>query len=211
MRIAGSHCLPEETCCGKRPQDAAHVVWLQILTLLWMGIECSVAILSAWRAHSSALLAFGFDSFVELMSAGIVLLQFGRRLNLDSRRAARMAGVLLFVLAAVVTIDSVGAIALHVRPGTSWLGLMITGTALLIMPGLAFAKRRAARRIQNRALLADAVQSATCAYLALITMCGLTINALFHISWVDPAAALAAVPIICIEGKRALSGENSCC
>ena len=211
MKNASVHCLREEACCGKQSEEAAYVVWLQIVTLSWMAIECCVAMLSAWRAHSSALLAFGSDSFVELMSAGIVLLQFGRTFRVDARQATRAAGVLLFVLAAVITVDSVSAIALHVRPETSWLGLMITAAALVIMPGLALAKRKVARRIENRALLADAVQSATCAYLALIVMFGLAINALFHISWIDPAAALMAVPIICIEGKRALSGETRCC
>jgi divalent metal cation (Fe/Co/Zn/Cd) transporter len=85
-------------------------------------------------------------------------------------------------------------------------------SALLIMPILAWAKRRAAHVTNNRALFADAVQSATCAYLAGITLCGLAINAVFHIRWIDPVAALVAIPVICIEGKRALSGDAcQCC
>ena len=71
------------------------------------------------------------------------------------------------------------------------------------------AKREAAQVTGESALAADAVQSATCAYLAAITLLGLFINALFHIWWVDPAAGLAAVPILCMEAKRAMGG-NSC-
>jgi divalent metal cation (Fe/Co/Zn/Cd) transporter len=59
-------------------------------------------------------------------------------------------------------------------------------------------------------LTADAVQSATCAYLVGITLAGLVLNAVLHIRWIDPAAALVAVPVICLEGKKALQGEECC-
>jgi divalent metal cation (Fe/Co/Zn/Cd) transporter len=80
------------------------------------------------------------------------------------------------------------------------------------MPMLAWAKRRVAQRTNNRALAADAVQSATCAYLAAITLVGLVINAIWHIHWVDSAAALLALPILIVEGRRALRGVScGCC
>jgi len=66
----------------------------------------------------------------------------------------------------------VGAMALRLRPETSFADLGITLAALIAMPALAFLKRREARRSNNRALAADAVQSATCAYVALITLVG---------------------------------------
>lgn len=76
------------------------------------------------------------------------------------------------------------------------------------MPILTWVKRRTARLTNNRALAADAVQSATCAYLAAITLAGLFINTEWHIHWVDSAAALLALPILIIEGRRALRGES---
>lgn len=98
------------------------------------------------------------------------------------------------------------------RPDPSWIGVGITVAALAIMPGLAWFKRKVARTTDNRALAADAVQSATCAYLAAVTLTGLGINTVFHIRWIDSAAALAAVPILLIEGRRAMRGEScGCC
>jgi divalent metal cation (Fe/Co/Zn/Cd) transporter len=77
---------------------------------------------------------------------------------------------------------------------------------------LAWMKRREARRINNRALAADATQSATCAYLAGVTLAGLLIFAVWHIRWVDTVAALAAIPILLIEGRRTWQGEScGCC
>ena len=87
----------------------------------------------------------------------------------------------------------------------------ITAAALLSMPVLAILKRRQARLLNNRALAADATQSATCAYLAAVTLAGLVANSLWHISWIDTTAALAAVPVLLVEGRRTWRGEGCGC
>jgi divalent metal cation (Fe/Co/Zn/Cd) transporter len=199
--------------CPHAPKDTNRSIrLLQITTICWMLIECSVALTAAWRAHSPALLAFGSDSSVELLSAIVVLLQFTSILKVSTERAARLAGILLYLLAGIVAMISVSALVLRVEPDTSKLGIGVTIAALTIMPVLSRAKRRNANLTGNRALAADAVQSATCAYLAGLTLLGLILNATLHIRWVDPLAALIAIPIIVIEARRALRGEVlGCC
>ena len=187
------------------------VLWLQAVTLTWMALECGIALTSAVKAHSAALLAFGADSTVELLSAGVVLLQYVPGFALGARRARSMAAALLFTLAAIVVV-SVGTGSLFsVRAETSRAGLAITIAALLVMPVLAWLKRREARRVGDAALAADAMQSATCAYLALLTLSGLAANALMHIAWLDSAAALLAVPLLVREGRATLRGQGCSC
>lgn len=204
-------------CCSsceapKRPSHSTYALWLQGITLAWMVVECGVALWSAVRAHSPALLAFGADSLVELLSACVVLLQFTPHLRLHETRAARMAGVLLYMLAVVVTAIAVSSLVLGMRPEASMTGIVITALALVVMPLLAWQKRRLARLRGDAAMAADAVQSATCAYLAAITLAGLAVNAAWHIAWMDAAAALVAVPVIVIEARRAMRGEScGCC
>jgi divalent metal cation (Fe/Co/Zn/Cd) transporter len=208
---AETHSNKRNVVCPS-PTDAAHkVVWLQGITLVWMVAECGVSLYGAASAHSSALLAFGADSFVELLSATVVLLAIVPSFPLSKDRAARLAGVLLFVLAAVVALVTLLSFLYRVKPETSCSGIAITLAALLVMPILAWAKRRAARRTNNRALAADAVQSATCAYLAAVTLAGLGINAIWHIHWMDSAAALVALPFLIVEGQRAFRGESCAC
>jgi divalent metal cation (Fe/Co/Zn/Cd) transporter len=182
------------------------------MTLAWMLAECGISFCGAISAHSPALVAFGADSFVELLSATVVLLAILPSFPLTKDRAARLAGILLFVLAGVVALVTVLSLLYRVKPETSCSGIAITLAALVVMPILAWMKRKIARQTNNRALAADAVQSATCAYLAAITLAGLAINAVWHIHWVDSAAALLALPILIVEGRRALRGEScGCC
>jgi divalent metal cation (Fe/Co/Zn/Cd) transporter len=174
-----------------------------------MLVECAAALFAAARAHSVALLAFGSDSLIELLSAMVVLLQFVPRFPLKKTQAERAAAILLFLLAAVVV--CIAALAWQRPVETSWLGIAVTALALLVMPVLARLKRRQARALDNRALAADATQSATCAYLAAVTLAGLAINAIWHVAWIDTVAALAAVPILIVEGRRTWRGEGCAC
>jgi divalent metal cation (Fe/Co/Zn/Cd) transporter len=195
----------------RRPSKVpAIVLWLQGITLAWMLVECAVSLYAAKTAHSVALLAFGSDSLVELLSASVALMSFLPSFPLTKDHAARWAGILLFVLASLIAFTAITALIRDVQPDASYSGISITVAALVIMPLLTWLKRKVAKATGNRALAADAVQSATCAYLAAITLSGLAVNALFHIRWMDSVAAFAALPILVIEGRKAMRGESCC-
>ena len=90
------------------PNQTRQIRQVQVLTIIWMLVEVVVSLFSAWRAHSPALLAFGGDSVIELASAVVVLWRFrsASTCGTDEGRAARIAGALLFVLAACVAMVS---------------------------------------------------------------------------------------------------------
>src|SRR5277367_3891034 len=91
-------------------ETTRRIVRIQALTLVWMTVEAVVSLVAAWTAHSPALLGFGGDSAVELLSAAVVLWLFrspSSRGDHAEHRAARIAGSLLFVLAAFVALASV--------------------------------------------------------------------------------------------------------
>jgi divalent metal cation (Fe/Co/Zn/Cd) transporter len=188
------------------------VLWLQGITLAWMLVECGISLFAAVKARSPAIFAFGADSLVELFSASVVLLQFAPRFSLSRKDATRVASILLFLLAGIVAVIAGLALILHVHPAVSPIGIAVTLAALIAMPVLAWLKRRQAVLDHNPALAADAAQSATCAYLAAVTLAGLAVNALFHMQWFDPLAALVALPLLVREGVAAWRGATcGCC
>ncbi len=178
-----------------------------------MSVEAALSLYAAWRAHSPALAAFGGDSAIELLSALVVLWSF-RPGNSGhaQRRAARIAGALLFALAAYVALASARSLLGYSVPKPSLLGMAVLAAATLIMPALAREKRRLSALTGSAALRADAAESALCAYLSIIALAGIAAHAIWHIAWADPVAALAITPFIVYEAREAMRGKAcGCC
>ena len=51
------------------------------------------------------------------------------------------------------------------------------------------------------------MQTSLCAYLSLIALVGVALNALFGWWWADPAAALAMTPIVAREGAEGVRAK----
>ena len=187
---------------------------IQTITIIWMSVEAGLSLSAAWRARSPALLAFGGDSAVELLSAGVVLWRFGSRDAQEraEKNASYFAGVLLFVLAAFVVAASIVSILGYGEPKPSYLGIGVLTAAAAIMPWLAWEKRKLSAVTGSASLRADAAESALCAYLSLAALAGLAANTIWHIPWADPLAALLVAPLIVIEGRKAIRGQPcGCC
>src|ERR1035438_8268673 len=196
------------------PDAIRRIHRVQTVTIAWMSVEAVVSLFAAWRARSPALLAFGGDSAIELFSAVVVLWRFrASAAHEDAEKlAARVAGILLFALAAYVAVTSIKSLLGYGEPKPTFLGIAILIAAAVVMPWLAREKRRLSGVTGSAALRADAAQSALCAYLSLIALAGLAINAIWHVKWADPVAALVVLPLIVWEGREAMRGKTcGCC
>lgn len=186
------------------------IIRIQALTLIWMTVEAAVSLGAAWAARSPALLSFGGDSAVELLSAAVVLRRFSGRSRQDhaEEQAAKIAGALLFVLAAFVVLAStLSLLGLLAEPRPSWVGIVLLILASLVMPWLSRQKGLLSAATGSAALRADATESAVCGYLAVIALAGLSANAIWKVNWADPLAALALLPFILHEGWEAMRGK----
>ena len=185
---------------------------LEYATLGWNTIEAAGSITVGILAASVALVGFGADALIESLSGCVLLwrLRSGDLGESREHRALRLVGISFLVLAAYVLFDAVTSLTAGERPQASMIGVLIASVSLIVMPVLARAKRRVAKRIQSNALAADSRQTALCAYLSFILLLGLALNQLFGWWWSDPLAALLMVPIIAREGVEALRGEHCC-
>ena len=198
-------------------------VRIELVTIIWMTIEASIAIVTGFATHSVSLQGFGIDSIIELISGGVLLwrLRVEQRggttgvVERAERRAAWITAISLFALAVYIVGDSAFAFLTRSRPEASWWGIGLAIAATIIMPLLWRGKLRVARRIESAALKADAMCSITCAYMAITLLIGLLLNKFFGWWWADPLAALALVYFIVKEGREALhearTGETCCC
>jgi divalent metal cation (Fe/Co/Zn/Cd) transporter len=185
------------------------VLRLQVFTILWMALEASISLGAAWRSRSPAMFAFGGDSLMEMLSAGVLFWRF--RFELNEARAARIAGVLLFALAGLVMLTSVLNFLGYREAQRSLVGIGILLAAAVVMPSLANRKWKLAVITSRAALKADATESALCGYMALIAVAGLAVNAIWGKSLADPLAALALTPLIVREGWEAIRSAKLGC
>ena len=176
---------------------------LEYASIAWMVIEAGVSITAGVLASSLALVAFGLDSIIELLSAMIVIWQLRDTDETRETRAVRLIGVTFFALAAYLLAEGIGDLVGEARPQPSVPGLAITGAALLVMPGLAIAKHRTGRALGSRTLTADSAETALCALTSGAALIGVGLNAAFGWWWADPAAALAIGALAVREGLEA--------
>lgn len=180
---------------------------LEFFTIGWNLLEAVVAIGSGYLAGSIALVGFGVDSLIESLSGSILLWRLADESDEREKIAVRLVGVSFLILAAYVGLDAVKSLIYQEAPEASHVGIGLAVVSILIMPLLARAKKDVGVKLGSRAMVSDSKQTNICAYLSVILLAGLLLNALFGWWWADPVAALIMLPIIVKEGIEGLRGE----
>ncbi|MGH7690209.1 MAG: cation transporter [Gemmatimonadaceae bacterium] len=188
---------------------------LSWLSIGWMTIEAGVAIVAALLAGSVALLGFGFDSLIELVSASVIIWRFtGARGRSDAaeRRAQRLIAACFVALALYVAFDAVRTLADVSRPEASWAGAVVAAGAVVFMPWLARAKGRVATELGSAATAGDAAQSWLCALAAAGVLLSVVANAALAWWWLDPVIGLGIAGLAVREARDAWAGDacNDC-
>jgi divalent metal cation (Fe/Co/Zn/Cd) transporter len=188
---------------------------LEYFTIAYNSLEGLIAIAFGALAGSIALVGFGFDSVIEVTSGAVLLWRLraemdeGRRERAEAR-SLRIVGICFIALAIYVGYEATASLLRQEPPERSVPGIVLAAASLVVMPLLARAKRRVARGIDSAAMTADAKQTELCTYLSAILLGGLALNALAGWWWADPVGALLMVPLIAVEGYKALRGESCC-
>jgi hypothetical protein len=134
---------------------ARRICLLVAATITYNVVEAAVAITAGTLASSTALIGFGLDSVIEVSSAAAVARQFSAR-DHNAREARekttlRIIAVSFFALAAYVGVDAVRALAGTGEAERSVPGIVIAA-ALLLMPFLSAAQRKAGRELGRRCI-----------------------------------------------------------
>lgn len=174
-------------------------------------VEAAVSVAAGAAASSIALVGFGLDSLVEVMSGLVILWQFRHPLpQTRERQALRLIAVSFFALGAYVTVESARSLLGASEPDSSPLGVGIAAASLLVMPLLSWAQRRTGRELGSGSVVADSKQTLLCTYLSAVLLVGLVLNATLGWGWADPVAGLVIAAVAVREGLEAWRGESCC-
>lgn len=186
---------------------------LEYFSVAWMVFEFGVGLTSGIRAGSILLIAFGLDSFLELISGGTLIWRLRKSVAQTAgaaeiaraeRRSSLVVGTILLLLAVYVTGVSGYHLVTHQTADTSWSGMAIAVASVILMPLLTVGKRRIGRTIHSAALIEDGMCNVTCAYMAATVLIGALLTAAFGWWWADSVAALILVYFIASEGVEAV-------
>lgn len=185
--------------------------WLVLATLLYNVAEGIIAIWAGVRAGSISLVAFGADSYLEVAAAAVVLWRLGIA---DSEcaeavedRAVQFIGWTFLALAAAIVYQSAWSLAAGGSAGESLIGIGLAAASVIVMPGIAFLKLRAAARGNIPVLAVEAKETLACSYLSLTLLIGLLVTALLGWWWLDAVTALLLTPWLIREGLEGIRGE----
>ena len=177
-------------------------------TIGYNVVEAVVAISAGAAASSAALIGFGLDSVVEVVSAAAIAWQFaGRDHEARERTALRIVAFSFFALAAYVGFEAVRALAGGAEAEHSTVGIVLAAVSLAVMPALSFLERRTGRELGSAAVVADSKQTLICSYLSAVLLAGLVLNSAVGWWWADPLAALVIAGFAVREGIEAWRGD----
>ena len=186
---------------------------LSWLSLAYMTAEGATAITAAVLSSSVALLGFGLDSAIEALASIIVIWRFTgtRRLSEHAeQRAQRLVAITFFLLAPYITQDAIRTLINGEHPRTSWLGIGLSISSIIVMPLLGKAKQAIGQRLGSGATAGEGAQNMLCAYLAAGVLTGLVLNVAFGLWWADPVVALGIGALALSEGRQTWRGQGCC-
>ncbi len=187
---------------------------IEYVSLVWMIVECSIAISAGLMASSLALLAFGGDSVIELISSWTVLSYLRQRRTSvenveENNRAEWITTILLFLLIPTIGFGMIYSYLAGIVPESSALGIGVAIAAVIGMPVLAVEKKRIGSAANLVPLSIDAIESWTCFYMSLALLGGLLMNYLWKVWWVDYVAAGVILVFVLREALEALEEIRS--
>jgi divalent metal cation (Fe/Co/Zn/Cd) transporter len=176
------------------------------LSIGWSGVAGSIAIVAALAGGSLSLLGFGVDAVIDAVASAALVWRFaveGRqpeRAHRVEQTAERVVGLALIALAVYLVGGSGRSLAIQAHPETSTLSVVLLLASTGLLPLLAVAKYRVARRLASGALRADSVLTAAAALLAAISLASLAATEAYGFWWADAVAALIVAVILAREG-----------
>lgn len=183
---------------------------LALITIFYNVLEGIISVSFGIKDETIALMGFGLDSFVEVMS-GMGIYHMVRRTSGKGgedpdrfeRTALRITGSAFYMLAAGLTLTAVLNFIRGHAPDTTFWGIVVASVSIITMWALIYHKVKVGRRLGSEAILADANCTKACMYLSIVLLLSSAGYELTGIGGMDAAGAVLIALFSLREGKEA--------
>jgi divalent metal cation (Fe/Co/Zn/Cd) transporter len=148
------------------------------VTVVWNAFAGTAAIATGAFTGSLAVAGYGLEATIDSVASAMLIWRFRSERRAPERaeraegRTLRVVGWTLVVAGAYVALLAVRSLIAAMSPRSSSLGIVLAASSLVVLPPLAYAKRRRARELNSRALHGDGVLTAAGAVLAGAALAG---------------------------------------
>ena len=189
---------------------------LSLITIFYNIAEGVISIYFGAGNETLALLGFGVDSFVEVISGiGIAHMIFRMKYSKVQSRdafektALKVTGTSFYLLTAGLVVGSVLNIINNVKPNTTIPGIIIAAISIATMYWLMTSKLKVGKELNSDAIIADANCTKTCFYLSFILLAASGLYELFHIAYFDILGSLGIAYFAFKEGRESFEKVKS--
>ncbi|NNJ51899.1 MAG: cation transporter [Ignavibacteriaceae bacterium] len=183
---------------------------LSLITIFYNIVEGLISVYFGAGDETLALLGFGVDSFVEVISGIgiahlIIRMKYSKVQSRDAfeKTALKVTGTAFYLLTAGLVIGSVLMIINDVKPETTIPGIIIAAISIATMYWLMTSKLKVGKALNSDAIIADANCTKTCFYLSFILLASSGLYELFSIAYFDILGSLGIAYFAFKEGREA--------
>ncbi len=191
---------------------------LSVITIVYNLIEGLASLFLGAQDETLALMGFGVDSFVEVISA-VGVLHMTLRLKKEGpgtqsraafeRTALKITGTAFYILVFGILAASAVQIYLQKPPESTFWGMVITGLSMLGMGFLIWGKTVVGLHLNSPAIMADANCSKSCLYLSAAVFLSGLLYQWTGILYADTLGALAVGYFAFREGRECFTMVRS--
>lgn len=184
---------------------------VQVYNVIYDTIEVVVSLIAGFSSGSAALIGWGLDSIIEVVSASTLWWRLnGEVKGISEKRVRKRERATLYVIAisfllvsAFITYDSISKLIAQNPPSWSTAGIVILVISLVVNPILIWYKYRYGKKLDSKELIADSKDTFVCLYQTIAVLGGLLAVRYLDWGWADPVAAFLIVPYALKEGWEA--------
>lgn len=192
-------------------------LWLSYFTAGYNIIEGLVSVGTGAVTGSISLVGFGLDSFVESLSAGVLIWRFRKsdvitQTDQDplEQKAIRLIAYTFFILGAYVLSISLKNLYFHEAPQKSLVGVVVALVSIVVMLVLYKKKKAVGRENHIRSLVADSKQTLACIWMSVTLLISIGAYNLFGIWWMDAVGGVVIAGFLFREGYNTYKEKHLC-